>query len=175
MSREDIVAIASRLFAVFLLVTILRSFPGAAALLAPQGEPPSFAIWAVVAVVFSAGAAICAIVWFFPLTIARRLLPVMKEPRSEKGMSASIALAVGLTLLGVWMLASAVPDAIYWAVRYLLIRRIEVENYLWGPDELASVVTTIAELALALWLVLGSSGVRRLIYRYRYGPSWDAT
>ena len=171
MSREDLVAVASRLFAVFLLVTIARSFPSAAALLSQEGDRPSLAL---VAVVLIAGIALCAILWFFPLTVARKLLPVMKEPRSEASIGPGSALSVGLTLLGVWVLAYAIPDAIYWITRFLLIRRMHVEHYAWGPDEIASVVTTIAELVLAVWLVFGSSGIKRLIHRYRYGAPADA-
>ncbi len=171
MSREDLVAIASRLFAVFLLVTTARSIPSAAALL-PQGDYGPYI--ALVAVVLLGAIAICALLWFFPLTIARKLLPVMKEPRSEEAMSSSAALSVGLTLLGVWVLAYAVPDAIYWITRFLLIRRMQVEHYAWGPEEIASIVTTLAELALAAWLVFGSSGIKRLIHRFRYGALGDA-
>lgn len=168
MSREDLVAVASRLFAVFLLVTIARSIPSAAALLSQEGDHSSLAL---VAAVLLAGIAICGLLWFFPLTLARKLLPVMKEPRSEVAMSSSAALSVGLTLLGVWVLAYAIPDALYWITRFLLIRRMDVEHYTWGPDEIASVATTFAELVLAVWLVLGSSGIKRLIYRFRYGAS----
>lgn len=171
MSREDLVAVASRLFAVFLLVTIARSIPSAAALLSQEGHRPSLAF---VAIVLLAGVAICALLWFFPLTIARKLLPVMKEPRSETSMSPGSALAVGLTLLGVWVLAYAIPDAIYWITRFLLIRQMDVEHYAWGPEEIASVTTTVAELVLAVWLVFGSSGIKRLIHRYRYGASANA-
>ncbi|WP_407353290.1 hypothetical protein [Luteimonas sp. R10] len=171
MSREDLVAVASRLFAVFLLVTIARSFPSAAALLSQEGHRPSLAL---VAIVLIAGVAICAVLWFFPLTIARKLLPVMKEPRSETSMSSSAALSVGLTLLGVWVLAYAIPDAIYWMTRFLLIHRIDDAHYAWGPEQIASVATTVAEIALAAWLIFGSSGIRRLIYKCRYGVSRDA-
>ena len=171
MSREDLVAIASRLFAVFLLVTTARSFPSAAALLTQESHGPSLAL---VAVVLLAAIAICALLWFFPLTIARKLLPVMKEPRSEEAMSSSVALSVGLTLLGVWVLAYALPDAIYWITRFLLIRRMNVEHYVWGPEEIANVITTLAELVLAAWLVFGSSGINTLIHRFRYGALGNA-
>src|SRR5690606_34094451 len=113
--------------------------------------------------------AVCAILWFFPLTVARKLLPAMSEPRSETSMSGSVALSVGLTLLGVWVLAYALPDAIYWATIFLLTRGPEFGHFEWGHQQIASVVTTAAELALAIWLVFGSSGIKRLILRYRHG------
>ena len=171
MSREDLIAVAARLFAVFLLVTVARSLPGAIALIGQDGPQPS--LW-LVGLVVVPSIAVCAFLWFFPLTIARKLLPAMSEPRSETSMSGSIALSVGLTLLGVWVLAYALPDAIYWATLMLLTRRVGAAYFEWGHEQIASIVTTIAELILAAWLIFGSSGIKRLILRYRYG-SLDLT
>ena len=171
MSREDLVAIASRLFAVFLLVTVARSFPSAAALIDQGGDRPSLVL---VAIVLASGLSVCGVLWFFPLTVARKLLPVMKEPRSDTVMSNSLALSVGFTLLGVWVLAVAIPDAIYWGTLFLLTRQMDGGNYLWGHEQVASVVTTAVELALAAWLIFGSSGLSRLFERWRYGPSRGA-
>ncbi len=168
MSREDYVAIASRLFAIFLFVMVARSFPSAIALIGQEGPQPS--LW-LVALVLASGIAICVALWAFPLTIARKLLPVMKEPRSDSTMSESAALSVGLTLLGVWILATALPDLIYWGTLFHLTRQIEYGEFQWGAEQIASVATTITELVLALWLIFGSSGIRRLIYRFRYGAS----
>jgi len=167
-SREDYVAIASRLFAIFLFVMVARSFPSAIALIGQKGPQPS--LWLVVFVLAS-GIAICVALWIFPLTIARKLLPVMKEPRSDSQLSESAALSVGLTLLGVWVFATALPDLIYWGTLFHLSRQVEYGEFQWRAEQIASVTTTVAELALALWLVFGSSGIRRLIYKFRYGGS----
>ncbi len=170
MSREDLIAVAARIFAVFLLVTVARSFPSAIALL-DQGEPrPSLIL---VGLVLASSAAVCAVLWFFPLTIARKLLPAMSEPRSETSMSGSVALSVGLILLGVWVLAYALPDAIYWATLFVLTRQADAAYFEWGQEQIASIATTVAELALAVWLIFGSSGIKRFIHRYRHGPLED--
>lgn len=170
MSREDVIAVAARVFAVFLLVTVARSFPSAMALIGQDGPQPSLVlVWLVLA----SSVAVCAILWFFPLTIARKLLPTMGEPRSETSMSGSVALSVGLTLVGVWVLAYALPDAIYWTTIFLLSRSIKFGYFEWGHEEVASIVTTVAELALAIWLIFGSSGIKRLILRYRHGKLED--
>lgn len=170
MSREDIVAIAARVFAAFLLVTVARSFPSAMALIGQDGPQPSLVL---VGLVLASSVVVCAILWLFPLTIARKLLPAMSEPRSETSMSGSVALSVGLTLVGVWVLAYAMPDAIYWTTIFLLTRSAEFEHFVWGHEQIASVVTTAAELALAIWLIFGSSGIKRLILTYRHGQIED--
>lgn len=161
MSREDVIAVAVRLFAIFLFITLLRFFAGMMTL--HQVSP--LLVWVVPVV----GVAICALLWFFPLSIARKLLPVMREPRSEAGMDGSMALSVGLTLLGVWLLATALPNATYWLSLFVLSRQSSGYHLDWGPEQMASIATTIAELVLAVWLVFGSAGIRRLILRFRYG------
>ena len=170
MSREDWIAIASRLFAVFLLVMVARSFPSAIALIDQEPRPSLVLVGLVLALSLIA----CAFLWFFPLTIARKLLPVMKEPRSDSPMSESIALSVGLTLVGVWVLASALPDAVYWATIFLTVRQFETGMFEWGHEQIAQIATTVAELAFAIWLIFGSTGIRRLIERFRYGPQRGA-
>ena len=171
MSREDWIAIASRLFAVFLAVTVARYIPSAFALIGQEGPQPSFIL---IAAVITASFAICALLWFFPLTVARKLLPVMKEPRSESRMDESTTLSVGLTVLGFWVLAYAVPDILYWITLIYSIRSMDAMSYMWTPEQTASVVTTVAEIAFGLWLVLGSSGIKRGLFRLRYGTAQNA-
>ena len=170
MSREDVIAVAVRVFAIFLLVSVVRTFPSAIALI-DQAEPkPSLALVALVSVL---SLALCAYLWFFPLTVARKLLPAMREPRSETAMNGSVALSVGLTLLGVWVLTSALPDAIYWVILFLHSRRIDAGPIEWQHEQIANMIATTGQLALAVWLIFGSSGIKRLILRFRNGQDGD--
>ena len=84
-------------------------------------------------------------------------------------MDGSMALSVGLTLLGVWLLATVLPNATYWLSLFVLSRQSSGYHLGWGPEQMASIATTIAELVLAVWLVFGSAGIRRLILRFRHG------
>ncbi len=170
MSREDVIAVAVRLFAIFLLVTIVRSFPSAMALIGQVELKPSLVLVALVSVL---SLALCAYLWFFPLTVARKLLPAMREPRSETAMDGSVALTVGLTLLGVWVLSHALPDAIYWVTLFLLSRRIDAGHIDWQHEQIANIIATAGQLALALWLIFGSSGIKRLILRFRNGQDGE--
>ena len=169
MSREDFVAIASRLFSIFLLVTVARTVPATSAMF-DQGLGVS---WILTGLIVASVVAVCAFLWFFPLTVARMLLPAMNEPRSETAMNGPVTLSVGLTLLGVWVLAYALPDAVYWASLFFLTRQVDDGYFSWTNEQVASIATTAVELALAIWLIFGSTGIRRLIYRFRYGNSQD--
>jgi hypothetical protein len=170
MSREDVIAVAVRIFAIFLLVSVVRTLPGAIALIDQVEPKPSLALVALVSVL---GLALCAWLWFFPLTVARKLLPAMREPRSETAMDGSVALTVGLTLLGIWVLSHALPDAIYWVTLFLLSRRIDAGHIDWQNDQIANILATAGQLALALWLIFGSAGIKRLILRFRNGQDGD--
>lgn len=169
MSREDFVAIASRLFSAYMLFQIVQALPNIALTIAQYGEGWWFtSLYALAAIV---AIALCAVLWFFPLTVARKLLPVMREPRSEQQIDASIAMSIGLVLLGVWFFANAVTDAVYWLSLFFVSRRVADAGFTWAPDQIASMVATVAEAILALWLLFGNAGIKRLVYQFRYGDS----
>ena len=171
MSREDFVAIAARLFSIYLLLSVIKHMPLTMQLISQdQGE-----IWEFLyALVLVLGLIVCALLWFFPLTVARKLLPVMREPRSEQALDASIAMSVGLTLIGVWVMAYALVDAVYWLTLFVRTRQIDATHFEWSHDQIAGIVATAVELFIAVWLIFGSAGIKRLIYRYRYGASLGA-
>lgn len=171
MSREDFVAVASRLFAIYLLYVLVRSAP---ATLQALSQPEGMSWSALYALVLVALLLFVAFLWFFPLTVARKLLPVMREPRSENALDASAALSVGITLIGLWFLASAVADASYWAALVVRVAQTAPPGFEWSLEQVAGMVATVVELAIALSLMLGSTGIKKLIDRYRYGATSDA-
>ena len=165
-SREDYVAVAARLFAVYIAFQVVLQLPVGAQTLSQDQDM----VWAglyVLALLVSL--ALCAFLWFFPLTIARKLLPVMKEPRSDQAINASVGLSLGLTLIGIWFLANGTIGAVYWLA--LIVRtkqHVEQLDFEWSPEQLASMASTVFEVAVGACLVLGSTGLRQLIHRLRY-------
>jgi Na+/melibiose symporter-like transporter len=171
MSREDYVALGVRLFAVYVGIKTLLATPASIQAIF-RGDGMAWAWLYALVLIITIG--ICLFLWFFPLTIARKLLPVMKEPKSEESIDASVGLSLGLTLLGVWLLAQGLLDSLYWLSLVLRAKHLiqtQHYNFEWQPDQIASMAVTLFELVIGAWLVLGSTGVRRLIYRFRYGSS----
>jgi hypothetical protein len=165
-NREDIIAVAVRLFAIYMLFNILETVPGATQLLSSQDG----AIWTGLYVsILVCAALFFAFLWFFPLSVARKLLPVMRESRSEQTVGAPVALSLGLTLIGVWFLATGLVDASYWLT--LIVRSKQLNNVPveWTHKQIASMVADFTRLFLSVWLVFGTAGIRRLIYKFRYG------
>jgi hypothetical protein len=168
MSREDYVAIAVRLFVVWLVLSILQQGLYAAPAFIDQGWDSATIAYGLFLLL---GLLVCIFLWVFPLTAARKLLPTMKEPRSEQVIGAPVALSLGLTLLGLWLVAKALIDGIYWLTILLLFHRDDTGMLSLGHDQIAGTVATVVELAIGLWLVFGNAGLRRLIFRFRYGET----
>jgi Ca2+/Na+ antiporter len=170
MSREDVVAVALRLFAVYLLLIVLRtSIP---ALTASEGDPSALppVLWLALLVVPMLGLAL--LFWVFPLSVAARLLPVMREPRPPVRAEAAEVEGIALTLLGLWLCAAALSDAVYWVIVHLSLSRSEMwVGYEVSSETFASMVTTGFELVLGLWLMLGSRGWQQALRRWRYAGS----
>ncbi len=164
--REDIIAVAVRLFTIYLLFALLDQVPALARFVAADDDK-RLAI--LMSIPLFAGLAVCALLWTFPLTIARRLLPAMREPRSERAIDARVATTLGITLLGLWLLANAVLDAIYWLTFAVRAREAGVYPDHITPDQWASIVTTAAEFVLAIVFLLGARGLRHLVERLRHG------
>ena len=170
-AREDYVAVGIRLFAVYLAVSTLgmaANLVGMAAL--AESRELGAGLWtAGAAIVLVAATALW--LWFFPLTVARKLLPVMNEPRSEESAGPAVLASVALTLMGVWLLAGALIDVSFWLTWATTLRASGFDARPISAEQIANMVATGVELVLALVLIFGASGLRRLLFRFRYGPA----
>ena len=170
MSREDIVAIASRLFAIFIAVTAIRTI-GVTFEVAYQSDTsaqPSAYIY--LAIILVSALAASFVLWFFPLTIARKLLPVMKEPQPSVTWQSGNAMELALAILGFWVLSSAISDCVYWVTFYFNIRQ-ETGTGLESISAAgkSEMVVAAFELVLGFVLVLGHRGISQLFNRLRFG------
>jgi len=141
------------LFAVWLGLQALRTLP--AFFTVKAFESPRY-VWmtfmlAITAVVILA-------LWVFPRTIAGKLLP---PPDTDPRPSATpdVWLATGCTLLGLWTLTTTIPRLIYdfFALKSMSGIEDPSELYHW-------VIYNLVELVIAIWLLLGAKGVRKLFW-----------
>lgn len=159
MSPHQAVAVAVRLFAVWLSFYVLNAL-GSFLLARPID---AVHIWIGVGVGLVATAIILGL-WLFPRTLAGALL---SKPVAEAEPSASpdLWLAMGCALLGLWIiLSSALPAFVRDA--------LAIHEALSEHDELGSVKYWLfynaAEVAIAMWLILGAKGFREVFWRARY-------
>ncbi len=95
--------------------------------------------------------------WFFPLAVARKLLPkaTLDQPIP---LPVDQVQRAGFCLLGLWVLTESVPYLVYYAVAFAAspspnsLMSFEKDNY-------ANVAHTIAEFVIGVWLLLGARGL----------------
>jgi len=166
--REQIVALAIRVFAVFLLVYGLRSL----STFVPIGYINDMAseawIWIAVFAIVLFG--IVWLLWFFPLSIARKLLPRTTQKSTEVAVSAQEIETIAFTVLGLWVLSTGVPDIIYWITYWLTIANASVDPDI-SLDRLGYTLATVMEIIIGVWLMFGAKGLRGLLHRMRYAGS----
>lgn len=152
MTPHQTLAVAVRLFAIWLVLYVL---PGTyTAVLGVESGSPDIITLAAIGIV---PLVIAVLLWFFPLTVAGKLLSNPSETPSTT-LSPDQWLPVGCTLIGVWLLASALP--------HIIQNTITLTS---GGVAIASIdgfwpwlAYSVAELVVALWLILGNDGIVRL-------------
>src|SRR6188768_3774422 len=101
----------------------------------------------------------CAVLWFFPATIAKKLLPSATDTDLPRSPVALIEWqTLGVICIGIWALTRAIPDAIYWMTFYSMSESVDYSFSILNAEQKASIITTVAELAIGLWLVFGAKG-----------------
>jgi hypothetical protein len=161
MTSAQIVGLGVRLFAIWLVVSVLRHVPGVWRFNVPAATAGDSWTNVVIVAVTIIILAIAAGLWFFPLAVANKLIP-----RSCKTDHLHVPLdqaeSVGFSLLGLWVLTSSVPDAFYWVfMRYQASRPNSMLEL--RADDYSYMVTTAVEVVLGIWLLFGARGLRRLL------------
>jgi len=147
------VAVAVRLFAVWLPIYVLRTVISFA--FVRQSDVPGFGV-AVAFIVLTA--LLVVVLWFFPGSIARKLLSP-ENAKPEVTASPDLWLAMGCALLGLWMLTSTLPSLVL--DTYALVY---VDSTSENSELKRSVLYYLVEIAIALWLLFGAKGFRRLFW-----------
>jgi hypothetical protein len=147
------VAVALRLFAVWLALRTLSTVPW---FFEPHASDTPGYVWSTFMLVLTV--AVIFALWVFPRTIARKLLP---PPDTEPQPSATpdLWLAMGCTLLGLWTLTTTIPRLVYDFFALTSMSPVDDSSQLrhW-------VLYNLVEVAIAVWLLLGAKGLRKLFW-----------
>ena len=160
MKQELIVAVAIRLFAVVLafksvqlIVYLVSNFDT----VDHRNLPP-----AVELVFESLALALAYLLWRFPLTIARTLLPTPPQQEATD-TSAQELLTAGVTLIGFWYTAQAIADLVFWIGFFSNMNSFGLRYQDLNPDQKGGFIATFFELAMGIWLMFGSRGLVGLV------------
>lgn len=168
MTKEQIVGLAVRLFAIFLFVYGIRSVPSIVRLSDFYVFP--IQAWLFIGIYILIFISFSILLWFFPITVARKLLPLEDKKVEEKPATASDVELVAYSILGLWVLSRAVPDMFYWIVA-ISARPPEFHTFTISHKWYAAIVSTIIELVIGFWFLFGAKGLRGLIRKLRYAGS----
>jgi hypothetical protein len=147
---HQIVAVAFRLFAIWLFLRALSWVP------AFFGGSGSHTPYVYLAFLLALSAVIIFALWYFPLTIAGKLIP-SRPAQSQPPTTPDTWLAIGCTLIGLWTLTTTIPQLVY---------SLFVLNVTSSYDDRSQLYQTLVyhgvQLAMAVWLVLGGNGVGKI-------------
>lgn len=162
MTPHQVLALGVRLFAVWYALVILREL---FAFLAMPRLPLDSQELAVVTIGVVVSVILLLVLWFFPKSVARGLLPSSTDAPTQ-ALSYQLWFALGTALLGLWFVASSITP---------ILRNLSV-LYIFRPELINSenvrslhvgLLYYAAELVLGLCLLFGATGIRKLIWRIR--------
>lgn len=165
MTNAQVVALGIRLFCIWLAIYLLRQAP-ALWIFNTREAPETNAAFVVIAV-SAVLVVVIILLWRFPLTVARKLLPTatLDQPTSytiDQLQSAAFC------ILGLWILTEAIPHLVYTSVIVYHSTRPNAMVTL-EPRNFAAMAQMLAELVLGIWLLFGGKGLLGLIRWARYG------
>jgi hypothetical protein len=106
----------------------------------------------------------CALLWFFPRSIAARLLPSRDAQQPASSPQLVEWQTIGVILIGLWAMVDAIKNALYWAGVLFWVQGSFGD---FSPEWKASVILTLVEFPIALWLLLGAKGIAAALFRLR--------
>jgi hypothetical protein len=162
MTPHQVLAVAVRLFAVWLALVVTREVLSSY-VFAREGQEAYLPIVTVVGVI---AVVVVLILWFFPRSIALGLLPSQSDAPAQPS-APETWFAIGVSLIGLWLAASAIPG---------LLRNFAV-LFLYASDAIdkgglvSGFIFLFAQMAVGVLLVVGANGVRRFVWWARHaGP-----
>lgn len=152
MTPQQLVGLACRLFAVWLVLNSIAFFTAIPAALAsaPLGAGES------AGVSYAIGAAyvvIALLLWFFPMLAAQKLLP---RTQFENRLSVpGFELArVGVALMGLWLFAKAMPHLVWFVFRALLVADAGSSFNAVTTGTRLEIIVSVVELAFAVLVIV---------------------
>ncbi|WP_316365616.1 hypothetical protein [Candidatus Thiodiazotropha sp. CDECU1] len=165
MGKDEIVAIAVRLFSVALAIYGLKNLPGMVAYFNQEEmQGAVYAFTGITVLIF----VIALLLWHFPLSVAKKIIPKNNSTIKATEWNSNELLICGLIILGVYFLFYVVSDAIYWFYVWKYSISFEGSRIELNIDQVASIYATIGEFVVVIILLLGSSGIANLIMKLRH-------
>ncbi len=105
---------------------------------------------------------ICGLLWVFPTAIAKKILPNSSTTENNQTNLFDGWFSVGCSLIGLWVLAKALPALVSYITSDYIGQKLYPESYVQNPDWLLMLYFNIFQLLFGLWLFLGGKGLKKI-------------
>lgn len=162
MTPHQILVVVIRLLAILWALQLLTLI-GPTFSVVEQSEEQFATMWVPLVLQFI----VCVWLWVFPATLAARLLRSGNAQVRVSDTSLAEWQNLALTVVGVFVLARAVPNAIYWLVLVVDSLKVAPAQDVFNLEQKASALTAFVEIAIGFWLVFGANGISAFVHRLR--------
>ena len=111
--------------------------------------------------------AICLLLWFFPLFIAKRILPLSKTFDSQAPEFQSW-FSVGSCLIGLWLLVAALPSLFSNIAVFIVLDKTLTATYTENPYWLVQILYSTFQFIIGFWLFIGGKGLKKVLHWVKY-------
>lgn len=159
MSAHQTLAVATRLFAIWLFLYAVGNVMEGYFAADKYGNPS--ALWPIF---LGAGVVVllCSLLWFFPLFVARKILPRGDHPTTAAPTFDSW-FGVGCALIGIWVLIRAVPALISYVMADYLGQHFSSVAFAEDPEKNFIIVFYLIQVCLGAWMFFGGRGLRKIL------------
>ncbi len=162
MSQAHLIGVIVRLFAVYLFISTLRSATDMFV------ENPALELNRWTAIGFSTPLFAALLLWFFNLAIAKRLFYGGAHARTLE-LTGVVHLEQALfSTAGLWLVCLSLVDCTYWLIFFNLVNSEHWDAYYINrPEYLASMMASVVQTLLGIFLLFRAKGLVKLISRLR--------
>jgi hypothetical protein len=165
MDTKSIAAVLLKIAGLVLIGACVTQLPSYFPVRLEAGEwSPSQSIFAAVLTVGPAALlGIC--LWFFPGTIANKIVAPAAGVPEPSGLDAILVLSVAV--LGLYLMAHGTVDLIYHLATIVRLRQLNQDVIPIPPTVFAGAIASAVEIAIGLAFCIGRRGIGRLIQKAR--------
>jgi hypothetical protein len=163
MNAQQTATLIIRLLGLFWFIAVLGQI-GAVTMVLGNGLPRASTAYYLLLF----GVQLCgsALLWLWPASLAARLLPSAFSGQPRPSSSPRQWQTIGVVCIGLWTLAAALPETVRWLILWRAAANADLSNA-FGPGQQAGVGSTVARIAIGLWLTLGGKGISAALFRVR--------
>ena len=161
MTKDDIVALSLRLSSIFLFLSVLSKAATTLPNWARAGEVPVVATLVMIVLPLL----VSIIFWKYAYSLAKAFVPTMPTKSIEIKWSLSDVETTAFTVLGLYVLTSAIPNAFY--LLSFVIEASALSASKTEPGFVPRYIHTAVELFIGFWLVSGARGLHSFLRKVR--------